>query len=169
MTTFAQSDRTGFSPRPAAPGRWRRLIGISLMTGLLAATGCQSTDQSGPTGLASVEISGRTPDQIRATTVAVFQENGYTVAASGTTDMVFEQEASRMNRIAYGSWMEESPIYVRVKASVVPLAEGRYRLQCTVTKVRNKGDAFFEEDVKMASIRRRPYQDLLDAVAKRLK
>ena len=157
--------------RRLPPGwAWRSLpAGFVLLACLLLATGCGSTGKSGSSSFASVEITNRTPEQIREATVAVFMENGYTMGPSGSTELVFEQEGSRMNEIAYGNWMGGTPVYVRVKASIVPLAEGKYRLQCSAGMVRDRGDSFFEEDVKLANIRRRPYQDLLDKVAKRLR
>ena len=35
--------------------------------------------------------------------------------------------------------------------------------------VSNAGDSFFEDEHRLANFRSRPYQDLLDEVAKRLK
>jgi hypothetical protein len=169
MTTTARFQKTS-APQPPAGRGWRSLLtGAFILVCLVGVTGCQSVDKPASASFASVEITNRTPDQIREATVAVFRENGFTQGAGGGTELVFEQEGSSMNRIAYGNWMGGTPVYVRVKASIVPLAEGQYRLQCNAHMVRDKDDSFFEEEVKLTNIRRRPYQDMLDKVAKRLR
>jgi len=35
--------------------------------------------------------------------------------------------------------------------------------------VKNQGDAFFEDEIKLTNLSRRPYQDLMDRVAANLK
>jgi hypothetical protein len=142
--------------------------GVLLLACLLLTTGCGSMGQPASSGIASVEITNRTPDQIRDATLSVFREKGFTLGPSTPNELVFEQEGSKMDQVAYGNWMG-GKVYIRAKVAIVPVVEGRYRLQCTPGMVRDKGDSFFEEDVKLANIRRRPYQDLLDQVAKRLK
>ena len=146
-----------------------------LLTGLLLATasttlvGCKSLDKPASASFASVRIQGGTPEQIRAATVVVFQQDGYTSVNVKQLEMVFEKEGSRWDRIAYGSWVDDASVWVRVRVSVDPISEGACWLQCQAFRVRNKGDPVFEEQVRLRNNRSKPYQALLDKVPGQLK
>jgi hypothetical protein len=58
---------------------------------------------------------------------------------------------------------------VRVRARVVDLGGGKRRLQCQAYMVSGAGDSFFEEEHRLANLRSRPYQNILNEIAKRLK
>lgn len=131
----------------------------------LAVTGCRTTDASAPGQTASVLIRGNTPGQVSDMAVAVFESHGYQLASQRVGTMVFEKRGSTMSKVAYGNWMD-SDVWVRVRAEVVPVGEGTVRLQCLARLIRDKGGAT-EEEIK--SLRRSPYQDLLDEVAARFK
>jgi hypothetical protein len=64
---------------------------------------------------------------------------------------------------------EGAQTLVRVKMDLVNLGSGSYRLQCQAYVVRGAGDAFFEEEQRLANVRSGPYQSLLNKVAKQLK
>ena len=83
--------------------------------------------------------------------------------------MVFEREGSRWDQIAYGSWVNDTDVWIRVRVSLVPLAEGSFRLQCQAFKVRNKGDTLTEDQVRIRNPQRKPFQTLLDKVAEQLR
>ena len=86
--------------------------------------------------------------------------------------MVFEKEGTRANNLAYNGVVGThygAQTIVRVKTELVELGGGSHRLQCQAYMVRNAGDSFFEEEQRLANVRRGPYQTLLDEVAKRLK
>ena len=144
------------------------VVALTLLCGL-GVTGCRSVGKPASASFASVEISGRTPEQIRDASVAVFREAGYTIVTTTTTDLVAEKEGTQANKLAHGDWVSGGSVWVRVKATIVPLSAGQHRLQCNASMVRGKGDSFFEEEVKLSNLRGRPYQNLLDEVAKRLK
>ena len=144
-----------------------------LVSLLLALTGaavlsCKSVDQPASASFASVLIRGHTREQIRAATVVVFQQDGYTARDVHRAEMVFEKPGSQWDRIAHGSWVDEAPISVRVRVSVVPVSDGVFELRCQAFRVQSKGEAAFEEEVRLKANRSKPYQDLLDKVARRL-
>jgi hypothetical protein len=146
-----------------------------LLTGILLATvstvviGCKSLDKPDSASFTSVQIQGHTAEQVRAATVVVFQQDGYTAADVGRSEMVFEKQGSRWDRIAYGNWIDDTGVWVRVRVSMVPLSDGVFRLRCQAFKVRDKGDAVFEEQVRLRNKRSKPYQALLDKVLGQLK
>jgi hypothetical protein len=149
-----------------APG----VLALILLTAVLA-TGCGTGKPAGAS-FASVIIAGKTPAEICNVTGAVFQEDGYKVAALSPASMIFQKEATRSQSIAYGGVVDThygAVTLVRVKAELVDLGNGSQRLQCQASMVRNAGDSFFEDESRLVNMRSRPYQNLLDKVAKRLK
>lgn len=141
---------------------------LFLATCWFVGNGCRSTRESGAAGFAMVLISGNTPGQIGAVAVDVFREQGYLVSQDDPSSLVFEKKASAMSNIAYGSWLGDTPIWLRVKAAVVPAGEMTFRLQCAAYRVSDKGSAA-EEEVAISHLGNRPYQKLLDEVARRLR
>jgi hypothetical protein len=145
------------------------LAATVLAAASLALVGCKSLDQPASASFASVRIQGRTPEQIRAATLVVFEQDGYRPVRLDPANLVFEKEASRWNQIAYGDWVDDKPVWVRVKASIQPISADTFRLQCNAFVVRSKGDAVFEEEVRLKNNRSKPYQALLDKVLGQLK
>lgn len=132
--------------------------------------GCGATKPASAS-FASVIISGQEPETITKATVAVFQEDGYSAKAADG-QLIFEKEASRMTNVAYEGLVGShygAQTLVRVKVSLVDLGAGAHRLQCQAYIVKDASDAFFTEEQKLANMRSRPYQNLLDEVASRLK
>jgi hypothetical protein len=146
-------------------------IFVSLAVCALLAAGCASSKPASAS-FASVVIKGKTPEQICQTTGQVFQDDEYRVLLLGPDDMRFEKEGSRMQSLAYNGVVgthEGAGIAIRVKAELVDLGMGSYRLQCQAYMVRNAGDSFFQEENRLSNARSGPYQSLLNKVAKRLK
>jgi hypothetical protein len=147
----------------------RNLAAGLFLAATFALIGCKSLNEPASASFASVQIPGHTADQIRAATVVVFQQDGYTLTGAQRSEMVFEREGSRWDQIAYGSWVNEAPVWVRVRASMVPLAGDTVRLQCQAYKVRNKGDPLAEEQVRISGAHSKPFQALLEKVREQLK
>jgi hypothetical protein len=150
----------------------RSLRGAVFLSALLMffGAGCGATKPASAS-FASVIIRGQPPEMISATTVMVFQEDGY-AARSQDGELLFEKESSRMTNIAYEGLVGShygAQTLVRVKVSLVDLGAGAHRLQCQAFVVKDAGDKFFAEEQKLANIRSRPFQNLLDEVASRMK
>ena len=142
------------------------------LVGLIALliTGCGAT-KPGSASFASVVIKGAQPNDIQKATIEVFQEDGYAAGSMGN-QLVFQREASRLTSLAYEGLVDThygAKTLVRVKMDLVNLGSGAYRLQCEAFIVKDAGDAFFAEEQRLANVRSRPYQSLLDKVAKRFK
>jgi hypothetical protein len=145
---------------------------VAIITiGAMTVAGCRM-GQPGSASFASVVIPGKAPDEICQTTAQVFQEDGYQVTALAPGNMVFQKEGTRGQSMANSGVVDTyygASTVVRVKAELVDLGAGSYRLQCQAFMVRNAGDSFFEDESRRSNLRRAPYQNLLDKVAKRLK
>jgi len=147
-----------------------RLLALGLFGAILFA-GCR-TGEPTSASFASVVISGRTSEQICQTAGKVFQENGYAIGSLSPSGMVFQKEGTQGQSLAYGGVVDTyygSTTAVRVRAALVDLSGGTYRLQCKAYMVRNANDSFFEDESALLNFRSGPYQKLLDEVAKRLK
>ena len=137
----------------------------------LALTSCRLGQPSGAS-FASVRIENRSPAQIRQATAQVFQEDGYVGYDAGGDEMLFQKEGTRANDIGQNGFVDSyygAKTIIRVRAQIVDLGAGAYRLQCQAYMVRNAGDSFFQDQHALTNARRMPYQRLLDKVAQRLK
>jgi hypothetical protein len=146
-----------------------RLPGLALLAlALTALVGCQSAKEPGSNSHASVRITGHSMAEIQKTATAVFGEEGYTLAPSGPQQMVFERPGSRQDALKWGGWWGEGVI-MRVKVQVAALADSGYVLQADAYAVQNSPDEFFRNESRTMLLDRRPYQQLLDETARRLK
>ncbi len=97
-----------------------------------------------------------------------FGAHDYDAVPAGWNMLVFEKKATGWNKLAYGNWVDDIPLYLRVKASILPAGEETFRLECQAFMVRDRGSAT-EEDIKLGKSRSRPYQEILEEVAARLR
>ena len=144
---------------------------LASLVGALAGgvvIGCKSVDRPASRSFASVRIQGHPPEQIRAATAVVFQQDGYAAMDVHHAKMVFEKTASRWDRIAYGNWIDDAPTTVRVRVLVAPVSNEMFDLRCKAFSVRHKGEATYEEEVRLKKNRSEPYQALLEKVVIRL-
>jgi hypothetical protein len=142
----------------------------SVLVALVGAVviGCKTAEKPASASFASVRIRDHTREQIRAATAVVFQQDGYNAVDVRHAEMVFEKPAGRWERMAHGHFVDEAPITVRVRVTVVPVSSGVFDVRCQAFTVRHKGDAAFEEEVRLKNNRSEPYQALLDRVPGRL-
>ena len=133
---------------------------------ILALTGCGASKPASAS-FASVVIDGRTMKEIQNAAGEVFSEDGYRVQVRGN-EMKFEKEGSRAKQLAYEGFTG-GPVNLRVLASIVQISQTSHRFQCQAYVVKSPGDSTFEEVIKLQNVRSRPYQDLCDKVAKKLK
>jgi len=135
------------------------------LTGLV---GCQSAKQPGSMSHASIQVRGHSVEEIRQTTTDVFREAGYGLASATRDEMVFERPGNRRDVLKWGGW-SGSGVTMRVKVRPSPMLNGSQLLQGDAYAVQNSDDPFFQTESRNVLLNRRPYQKLLDEVAKRLK
>jgi hypothetical protein len=143
---------------------------LILAVGLLSP-GCSSLGKPASASFASVTIAGKSAQQIQDATFAVFRDNGFQGYANAQ-ELVFEREGSKLNSISregiVGSHYGAVTI-IRVRVQLVDLGAASYRLQCKASMVSDASDPFMADEHPLANFRSRPYQNILDEVAKRLK
>jgi len=145
------------------------LLLLALLTlGLSGLLGCQSAKQPGSTSHASAVIVGRSLANISQTTTTVFGEEGYTLVDTLPGQMVFDRPGSRRDARKWGGWSGEG-VTMRVRVKVSEMAGDSHLLQADAYAVQNSTDPFFQTESRNILLNRRPYQKLLDEVARRLK
>src|SRR5262245_19837276 len=140
---------------------------LALTASLMAIVGCGFGKQASAS-FASVVIKNHTFKEIQNAAGEVFSEDGYKVQVRDN-EMKFEKEGSRGAQLAYEGFADSGPVNIRVLATIVQLSESSYRFQCQAYIVKSPGDPVFEEVIKLQNIRSRPYQNLCDKIAKKLK
>jgi hypothetical protein len=142
---------------------------LSLLTlSLPGLVGCQSANQPGSASHASVQIKGHSLAEIQQAATAVFGEAGYARTLGGeANEMVFERPGSRRDALKWGGW-EGKGVTMRVKVWFTQSVPGTYLLQADAYAIDN-ADTSFPTERRNLLLNRRPYQKLLDDVAKRLK
>ena len=130
--------------------------------------GCQSAKQPGSMSHASVQVQGHSLEDIRETTTVVFREAGYSLAAASPEEMVFDRPGSRRDAAKWGGWSGEG-VTMRVKVRLSRMLDGAQFLQADAFAVQNSDDEFFRTESRNILLNRRPYQKLLDEVARRMK
>lgn len=145
------------------------LLGLALGG---AFSGCRTLEGPSSASFASVVIRGHSEEEISAAAAKVFGEDGYTGAPAAGGSMVFEKEASRARTLARAGAIDTyygARTINRVRAELVPLADGAFRLQCQAYTVSGTGDPFFDDEVALTNLRSAPYRALLERAADALK
>lgn len=142
-------------------------IGCLVLALLTFAGGC-ATDK-GPFGdRTAVLILQHKPKEILDATTAVFTAKGFEVAKTTKTEAVFERKAGTWQAMAWGGW-NGMEAWERATVEVKDYGGGDYILEADVKLVNDKGDHFFEDTRALSKRARKPYQEMLDEVQKKLK
>jgi hypothetical protein len=142
------------------------IVLASIVAGLFV--GCQSPNGTGSHRLASVIIKNRPLTDIEAATEIVFTEYGYKMIRTGPQRFTFEKEGTTMNQMAYGDWSGK-PVQVRIKLNIRETTATETLVECDAYMVASPGTGQFEEETKLSTFRKGPYQDLLNDIKARLK
>ncbi len=160
--------------RPASPVTHYSTGGFALL-GLLiflaaSVLGCRLSEPSSAS-FASVEIREKPTEVIEEVTRDVFAEEGFRFRGGGSGALVFQKEGSQGDAIVYQGLIgahEGERTDIRVRVRLVELGEEAIRLQCQAYMVKNAGDSFFEDEVRLTNLRAGPYQKILREIASRL-
>jgi hypothetical protein len=138
----------------------------TFFSALLFLTGCQSSKAPGSSSTAAVLISGSNASAIREATLAVFEMNDYTALRSDESELVFEREGTKWDSTMYGTW-GGGKLWMKVEVKIQPYGND-HLLRCDVFAVRNHGDSFFSETVKIRPLNAGPYKKMLEEVKARV-
>ena len=141
--------------------------GWLLISAALFAAGCSSLNKPASASFASVIISNQSVEKIKAATVTVFQQNGYTLMQLPTSELAFQREATRREQIDYAGFVgahQGEQVLIRVRMSIDPSGPNAYLLGCKAYAVCNPSQPVFETSTALFGFQSGPYQKLLDYV-----
>ena len=144
---------------------------VQAMAGLWLVTGCATVENPAPNNLAWVKIDGRTEDQVHTVICDFFKERRFRTCRdtfpphNNVYEMRFERLGTRMNRWAYGAWLEPE-VQERIDL-VISRATDNWLITLDAYMVSNSNNAF-EEAHKLSGMTHDTYQQLLDALKARL-
>ena len=150
---------------PSAPST-TVVLGLLLLA-CAWTSGCKSGESPRSNAMASVRLHTATTEEVRQAIFDVFQENYYQVGETNVTRLTFEQPGTRMDKINYGGFFEDS-LWRRIKVTISRFGDKAHLVEADAYIVRHYEEGFFEEEQKLYRWNKGRYQDLLDEVAARL-
>ena len=141
---------------------------VSLAGLLFCAAGCQSFKGSNPGYLASVNIANHTVEEITNAMTTVFVVNGFNGGKTGTNEFTFRRQGGTADQIAYGSYMFNETVMVKVVVNLQQITTNWIRMGCNAWRVKSEGDVTFSESYKVGSMNKGPYEEMLNDIKTRL-
>jgi len=143
------------------------LLCVLSLAGLLV-TGCQSFNSPPPGNLASVTVTNKSLDEISQATRAVFAVHGFDGSQTSPSQFNYERAGTRANNLAYGSYIFNEAVTIRVQVNLTPLDAASTRIGCNAWLVEDANDSVFQDDHKVRQLRKWPYDDLLKDIKAQL-
>jgi hypothetical protein len=142
------------------------LVGVLTVTVL---TGCQTfSDNPAPDSLSSVTITNKSMSDISQATMAVFASHGFSGGQSGPNQFTYHRLGSRSNNLAYGSYMFDEVVTVRIVVSILPINATSTMVACNAWLVEDAGDPVFSDSHQVRQLRKWPYEQLLKDIKSQL-
>jgi hypothetical protein len=135
---------------------------------LVLFAGCQSFNSPPTNNLASVTITDRTMPQIASAIQTVFATHYFRGGQTGPYEFTYERPGSRLNNLAYGSYMFDEKVTVRMKVKVQPVYGSQFLLSCNAALVEDAGDPIFQDTHHVRWLRKWPYEQLLKDIRTQL-
>jgi hypothetical protein len=141
---------------------WMKALTLALPAALvIVTTGCQSFDEPATSNLASVTITNRPMADVQAAVTNVFVARQFTGGQSGTNQFTYRRPGSRADNIAYGSYMFDRSVTVKVVVTTQQQAAGEIVVGCNAWLVESENDPVFQENHPVRRFGRGPYEQLL--------
>ena len=135
---------------------------LLLMAAIFMA-GCKTADQADTGQLASLQIDGHSEVDILRAMKAVFLADGYI----HTHDLIFERKGSTWDSAAYSD-IDMGTIWLRIKASVDPVATGGFVIGCDAYMVNAHNQGVMESEQKLSHTKRSECKTILGQSKARL-
>jgi hypothetical protein len=142
------------------------LVLAGLFIACAAIIGCAGREitQGRAKGMAWVDISGKTPEQVAAAAKKVFIDDGYELIEQNGPELVFEKPGSRMQDFSYGGLLGQEGVWVKAVLKITAKDNDVCWVSCNAYMVKNRDDEFFRDETKVLKAFGREYQQLLNRV-----
>jgi len=134
----------------------------------LAVAGCQTFNGPPPGNLATVTITNRPMADVANATAAVFATHGFEGGQIGPGQFTYNRLGTRLNNLAYGSYMFEEVVTVKVQVTLQQETPNAILVGCKAWLVEGENDPVFEDAHKVRPIRKWPYEQLLKDIQREL-
>ena len=145
----------------------RLLAALGLLMAAIGC-GCQSFNSPPDNNLASVTITNRSMSEISGAIQKVFESHYFQGGPIGPDRFIYERPGSRMNDLAYGSYMFKENVTVRVTLNLQPVYGNQILLSCNAALIEDAADPVFKDTHHVRSLQKWPYQDLLKDIKQQL-
>ena len=134
----------------------------------LCATGCQSFSTVPSGNLASVTITNQSMANVANATAAVFATHGFDGGQTGANQFTFTRPGTRTDNLAYGSYMFDEVVTVKVVVTTRQLTPNSIYVGCSAWLIEAANDPVFQDDHKVRLLRKWPYEQLLKDIQTQL-
>ena len=140
----------------------RNLAAVVLAGGLgLCVAGCQSFSNVPAGNLASVTLTNQPMTAVNQAVAGVFASHGFTGGSTGANQFTYTHAGSRADNLAYGSFMFDEMVTVKVVVTTKQLTADSIYVGCSAWLVEGADDAVFQDDYQVRLLRKWPYEQLL--------
>jgi hypothetical protein len=162
--------KTRYKPAFAALRCGRQNLMAAALVGILGlcATGCQLFNDLKPDYLTSVTITNKPMADVTNTMATVFAAHGFTGGRTGFGEFTYRRPGSQADQIAYGSYMFNETVSVKVQVTVQPMTTNSILLGCNAWLVKAENNPTFAESYKVKSTGKSPYEQLLKDIQTQL-
>jgi hypothetical protein len=149
---------------PAGPPARAAAFAAVAALGLCVA-GCHSVPSNpAPDTQTSITLTNRSGAQIDQAVRTVFTAHGFQGGPSAPNAYTYQRLGSRQNNLAYGDFMFDELVSIRVVLTLQQLDALSTRLSCSAWMVEGADDPVFEDQQPPRKIRKWPYQELLGEI-----
>jgi hypothetical protein len=131
---------------------------------ILGAAGCESFSSAPSGDLASVTISNRPMSEVQTAITNVFVARMFSGGKSGTNQFTYKRAGSSMDNLAYGSYMFDHPVTLKVVVTTRQQTPDLIVVGCNAWLVEAENDPVFQENHPVHSLRKGPYEELLKEI-----
>lgn len=143
-------------------------LGLGCVLFLLATAGCESFKGASESYLTSVSITNRPMADVNAAVTNVFLGHAFTGGPTATNRFTFKRAGGGVDNLAYGSYLFQHPISVKVEVTTRQSAADTIIVGCNAWVIEAEYDQIFEEVHPVRSFRKGPYAELLGEIKKYL-
>ena len=139
----------------------KNFTAAALASVLVLCAGCQSFSNVPAGNLASVTITNQPMAKVVQATTAVFTAHGFNGGQTGANQYTFTCPGSRTDNLAYGSFMFNETVTVKVVVLTKQLTPRSIYVGCNAWLIEGENDPVFQDDHKVRMLRKWPYEQLL--------
>jgi hypothetical protein len=142
---------------------------LPMLAGLyICTTGCQSLNNSSPATMASVTITNQSMASVGQAIAGVFASKGYEGGQTSSGQFNYNRLGSRINNLAYGTYMFEETITVKVQVNVSQTSPNTILIGCQAWLVEGYDNTVFGDGPMIRPLRKWPYAQLLQDIQRQL-